>query len=417
MDFEGNFTRVNNRNISAIRSNQPSIRLAWTRVDYAVTDHTTMFALFGQDWTPFASSTLPSLVETTGLGIGFGTLYERAPQFRTGFNYNFGGPANFKLQPEFAIVLPVFGNLPSLIADQLAFGERQGVDSGRPEVQGRIVAQFQLDKAKGVAPAQIIASFMQGARRAIVTAAAVPCTNGTVVLTCPAGTNAFRNAFPRGVRAGSDRFGYTAEIQLPTRYFTLIAKYYNGEDLRFYFGGQIFSNYNDVLGLCTAPPPAACTTPSPTTGVASIDGSSTVVFAFTRTGTPVVAAQRPVRSQGGFVNLGIPLSRIAGADAAGRNAGWSLYLHYGIDFAKARDVRRFTAATTGNRVKGDLAAVNIQYKLNSWVTFVIEESYYRTRAVSGTTPAGATILFPLFQGVRSRAAHDLRSEIATIFTF
>ena len=63
------------------------------------------------------------------------------------------------------------------------------------------------------------------------------------------------------------------------------------------------------------------------------------------------------------------------------------------------------------------AAVNIQYKLNSWVTFAIEESYYRTRAVSGTTPAGATILFPLFQGVRSRAAHDLRSEIGTIFTF
>ena len=32
-DFEGNFTRVNNRNISAIRSSQPSIRLAWARID------------------------------------------------------------------------------------------------------------------------------------------------------------------------------------------------------------------------------------------------------------------------------------------------------------------------------------------------------------------------------------------------
>src|SRR5260370_1396838 len=32
-DFEGNFTRVNNRNISSIRSSQPSIRLAWVRID------------------------------------------------------------------------------------------------------------------------------------------------------------------------------------------------------------------------------------------------------------------------------------------------------------------------------------------------------------------------------------------------
>jgi len=345
-------------------------------------------------------------VESTGLGLGYGTLYERAPQFRMGFNYNFGGSANFKLQPEFAVVLPSFGNTPSAIDNQLAFGERQGVDSGRPEVQGRIVAQFQLDKAKGVAPAQIIASFMQGSRRAIVLAAAVPCTNGTVVAVCPAGTNAFRDALPRGVRTGSDRFGYTAEVQLPTRYFTLIGKYYNGEDLRFYFGGQLFSNYNDTGGL------------SGVVSIAgnSIDGSSTVAFGFSGT-TAVVAPQRPVRSQGGFVNLGLPLSRIFNADAAGRNSGWSLYLHYGIDFAKARDVRRFTAAATGNRTKGDLAAVNIQYKLNNWVTFAVEESHYRTRAVSGSTPAGAAILFPLFQGVRGRSAHDFRSEIGTIFTF
>lgn len=414
-DFEGNFTRANNRNISSIRSSVPSIRLAWGRIDYAKSDKLTLFSLFGQDWTPFGSSTLPNLIEGTGLGIGFGTLYERAPQVRIGFNYNFGGSRNFRLQPEVAMVLPAFGNLPSDLGNQLGFGERQGVDSGRPEVQGRIVAQFQLDKAKGVAPAQLIVSAMRGERRAIVTKAAVP--------------GPFKTAFPNGVEADSDRNGWTAEIQLPTRYATLIAKYWRGTDLRFFFAGQLFSNFNDTAGLFTTPPPPPPATQTP--GVltaASIDGSSTVAFGFTSTGIPRVAPQRPVRSEGGFVQLGLPLSRIFNADPAGRNAGWSLYLHYGIDQAKARDVRRLAlpvaAGAGGNRQKSDLGAVNLQYKLNNWVTFAYEQSLYRTRAIAG--PAGTacggtttspTPTFPLFRGNCAREWHDLRSEFATIFTF
>ncbi|MBI3669315.1 MAG: hypothetical protein HY237_06005 [Acidobacteria bacterium] len=402
-DFEGNFTRSNNRNISSLRSSQPSIRLAWARLDYAATDTTTVFALFGQDWTPFGSSTLPSLLETTGLGIAFGSLYERAPQARFGFTHNFGGSVNFKLQPEFAIVLPVFGNLPSDIANQLAFGERQGVDSGRPEFQGRIALQFQLDKAKGVAPAQLIVSAMRGRRTAIVTKAAI--TGSTL-------DAAIKAAFPNGAKVESDRTGYSAEVQLPTRYATLIAKYWNGEDLRFYFAGQLFSTFNDNVGLC--PTTAVCTTPGFAGTVASIDGSSTVAFGFSGT-TPVVAPQRPVRAVGGFVNLGLPLSRIFNADPAGRNNGWTLYLHYGIDFAKARDVRRFVGAA-GSRAKGDLGAVTLQYKLNSWVTFAVEQSLYRTRALTGfngTTP----IALPLYRGNPSRETHDNRTEIGTIFTF
>ena len=393
-DFEGNFSRASNRNISTIRSSMAGIRLAWARVDYAASEHVGIHALFGQDWTPFASSTLPSLLETTGLGVGFGTLYERAPQARFGFTYNAGGSRSVKFQPEVAVVLPSYGNLPSDLNLQLGFGERQGVDSGRPEVQGRIVAQFQLDPAKGVAPAQIIFSGMQGERRVIVRAADVPA--------------AFQSAFPNGASARSSRSGYTAEAQLPTRYATLIAKYYNGEDLRFYFGGQLFLPFNDTTGL-TGPFPTA---------VANIDGSGpTVQFATNASGAPVVVPQRPVRSSGGFVNLGLPLSRIFGADSSGRNNAWTLYLHYGIDFAKARDVRKFTAAGTGNRVKSDLAAAQLAYKLNNWVTFAVEQSLYRTRAVTGTTPAGATILLPLFRGNRAREEHDLRFEFGTIFTF
>ncbi len=381
LDFEGNFTRVNNRNLSSIRSNQPSIRLAWVRIDRRLAEKSTGFALFGQDWTPFGSSTLPSLIETTGLGIAFGTLYERAPQARFGLNYKVGGKRGLTFQPEFALVLPVFGDLPANVADQLGFGERQGVDSHRPEVQGRFVTQFQLDKAAGVVPAQLIVSFEQGRRTAIVTAAAVP--------------TAFKAAFPTGARVSSTTNGYTLEAQLPTRFVTVLAKYYHGSDLRFYFAGQLLSNFNDTFGLtsqATAP---------------SIDGASTVVFGLLN-GVPTVAPQRPVRTQGGFINLGFPLSRIFNADAKGRNAGWSAYLHYGFDEALPRDVRRFAG---GNRSRSDLFSANIQYKLNSFVTFAWEESLYRTRA------ANRFGILPLFRGRPSVETHDVRSEFATIFTF
>jgi len=144
-DFEGNFTRSLNRNISTVRSSTLSLRVAWGRVDRTVNDKLTFFALVGQDWTPFGSSTLPNLLETTGLGLGYGTLYERLPQVRVGFTRTVGGSRNLKFQPEFAVTMPAFGNTPLNISDQLGYGERQGADSGRPEIQGRFVTQWQFD--------------------------------------------------------------------------------------------------------------------------------------------------------------------------------------------------------------------------------------------------------------------------------
>src|ERR1041385_1599320 len=299
-DFEGDFTRVNNRNITSIRSSQPSLRLAWVRIDRRFNDHDSAFALFGQDWSPFVSSTLPNMIENTNFGgIGYGAAYTRIPQAKFGFNHKFGGSRNVQFEPEFAIVLPAFGNLPSDVSNQLAFGERQGVDSQQPGVQGRAVLQWQLDRSAGVVPAQLIFSFEHARRTAIVTAASVPV--------------AFRPAFPSGAEVSSNSNGYSAEFQLPTHFVTLVGKYYAGSDLRFYLAGQILSNFNDTAGLTS------------TATALSIDGSSTVVFGLSG-GVPVVAPQRPVRAQGGFVQLGFPLSRIFDADPKGRNAGWSAYL-------------------------------------------------------------------------------------------
>jgi hypothetical protein len=135
------------------------------------------------------------------------------------------------------------------------------------------------------------------------------------------------------------------------------------------------------------------------------------VFATNANGTAVVAPQRPVRSQGGFVNLGLPLSRLFGADPQGRNMGWSIYFHYGVDFAKARDAVRVGA--TGTRHKSPMYAGTLYYKLNNWVTFAFEQSLYETYGVI----LPATGNFPLANGVPSRVWRDVRSEGGTIFTF
>ena len=50
---------------------------------------------------------------------------------------------------------------------QLGQGEREGADSDRPEWEGRMALSYQLDKAKGVAPAQIALSGFYGKRTSI----------------------------------------------------------------------------------------------------------------------------------------------------------------------------------------------------------------------------------------------------------
>ncbi|MBV9087956.1 MAG: hypothetical protein JOY79_10760 [Acidobacteriaceae bacterium] len=459
-DWEGNFSRANNRNISSIRSNALSLRLAWMRLDHRFNDASSWFAVFGQDWTPFGSSLLPNTLETTGVGIGFGSLYERAPQVRTGFFHSFGGSRKFGIGPEVAAVLPAFGNLPPFIGiqqvaipatlpatstatnipslqgnlgDQLGFGERQGVDAARPDIQGRLVLQFQLDKAKGVAPAQIIFSAVNARRRVNVlagtgttaTGAGIPlCSNTTSLTACPLGAETFRRAFPKGAEWESSRNAAQAGIQLPTRFATFVASYYRGSDLRFYFAGQILQEFNatsafiDSGGLRTATNITGAL-PGCVAGwncAPSIDGSSVLLFGVSPSNGPYCAPipgsssfacpvpQLPVRTQGGFAELNFPLSRIFNAEPTGRNAGWTMTLHYGTDQPLYNDIHRFAGTT---RARSEWYFGNVQYKMNQYVTIGLEESYYWTHALN----AG------VFEGGLHRTVHDFRSEFATIFTF
>jgi hypothetical protein len=402
MDFEGNFNRSNNRNISSIRSYNPSIRLAYGRIDWRLDEKNTLSSVIGQDWTPFVSSTLPNMLETTGLGIGFGDPYERAPQFRFGYTHDFG---KFQLMPEIAVVLPAVGDLPSAanLSNQLGYGERQGPDSNTPQVEGRVVGQFKLDSAPGVAPAQLIFSFEDGHRTAIVVGGTniplAPLTNGN--------TNAdlYRQAYPTGVRVGSDTNGWDFEWQLPTRFVTLIGKFYSGSDLRYYFAGQLFSNYNATGGFTNL----ASTT--------SIDGASTVFFGINPAGVASVVPQLPVRAKGGFTQLGLPLSRWFGHDPEGRHAGWSLYLMYGTDQANTNDLLH-TSATASSRARSDMSVGTLNYKLNKWVSFAYEQSLYRTRANTSTfNPVTGLPGYPLFEGIPQHEWRDLRSEGGVIFSF
>jgi hypothetical protein len=381
MDFEGNFNRSDNRNISTIRSSNASLRLAWGRMDYHWNDKNTISALFGQDWTPFGSSTLPSILESTSYGIGYGILWERTPQMRFGYTRKFSG---VQFMPEFALAMPASGLGPSAanITQQLGYGERQGPDSNRPEFEGRIVTQWQLDHAAGVAPAQFIVSGERGSRAAIVPASSIP--------------SQYSKTFATGVTGRSNTYGWDGEWQLPTRFLTFTGKFYSGAGLRYFLVNQLYTYFNDTAGL------------SNLTTLNSIDCSSTVVLGTNASGEQVIAPERPIRTVGGWAQAGVPLSRIFNANPSGRNAGWTFYALYSIDQAKTRDLNHLGAS--GNRSYSTMGVATLNYALNRWLTFSFEQSVYSTHA-------NPQVPLPIFKGVPTLVWKDVREEFGPTFTF
>jgi len=408
-DYEGNFSRADNRNVGSIRSNALSLRLAYGRIDYAVNDKTDVFFEAGQDWTIFGSSALMNLFETTFFGANWGNIWERSPQFRVGFVQKLGGSRNFKFTPEFALMMPSEGILPADsvtctvtkldtatpctfangLGNQLGYGERQGADYGAPELEGRAVLQFQLDKAPGVVPAQVLWSGFYTHRQATVLGSAVPA--------------AFKSSFPTGVDVSTPGYGNQLAVSLPTRWLTVVASGYTGADMRFFFGDQFNSIYNYTGGL---------------TGTAngpSVDGASTVVFGTNGNGVAVVAPQKPVRAYGGFVQVGMPLSRWFNADPKGRNAGWQAYLEYGLDASNAADFRKAKNVGTNGAgpVKSEFKGATLFYKLNNYVQFGFEESYYQSFAVKNNKGLCTTLV----SGKPTCSWTDWRTEFGPIFTF
>jgi hypothetical protein len=431
-DFEGNFSEVDNRDVSSIRSSMFSFRQAWVRLDYAASENADFYFEGGQDWTLFGSSALPNLLETTALGYWYGDVYERSPQFQLGWVQKLGGSRNLKFSPTFAIMMPTSSQIEKLgslgLAGQIGQAEREGADSGRPELEGRVALQFQLDKAPAVAPAQFILSGVDGKRTSVVPNSSY-CTS---VLTCGGGLTPanYVAAFPNGFTASSHIYGLQGALQLPTRWFTLVVSAYRGGDLRFFFAGQVNSFATDTNGLSNIVGGANSTATGYTSGFATLDGGPlaaaggavlgcnvpAATAALCPQGNVVVAPQRAIRTFGGFVNLGLPLSRWFNANPKGHNAGWQLYLHMGKDQVPNHDLNY--GGYTGNAnslaplplLMGKLAAATLYYKVNPNVTFGFEQSIYATRLMDGLT------LYTI-AGKPSNEWQDHRSEFGPIFTF
>src|SRR5271165_887445 len=403
-DFEGNFSEVDNRDVSSIRSSMFSIRQAWARLDYAASDKTDIYFEGGQDWTLFGSSALPNLLETTALAYWYGDVYERSPQFQLGLVQKLGGSRNMKFSPTFAIMMPSSSQIEKLgslgLQGQIAQAEREGADSRRPEVEGRLALQFQLDKAPGVAPALLSLSGVDGRRTSIVPNSAAGYSS------LPSN---YLAAFPNGFTASSTIWGGQLAVQLPTRWVTVVASAYRGGDLRFFFGGQVNSFATDTGGLTNIQGPFSTLDGGP------LAAAGAAVLGTNSSGNVVVAPQRPIRAFGGFVNVGLPLSRWFNANPKGHNAGWQLYIHMGKDQVVAADLRNPGFTGNANVLSplplrmGTLGAATLYYKLNPNVTFGFEQSVYATRLLTGVNYTIA--------GQPSNEWKDHRSEFGPIFTF
>ncbi|HEY6303488.1 MAG TPA: hypothetical protein VIX14_10515 [Terriglobales bacterium] len=422
-DYEGNFSEVDNRDVSSIRSNAFQLRLAWARLDYAASDKTDIYFEGGQDWTLFGSSVLPNILETTFLGAFYGDIWTRSPQFQFGLVQKLSPWRDLKFSPTFAIMMPSSGQILKLgslgLQGQLGEGEREGADSGRPEIEARVAFQFKLDGAPGVAPAQIMVTGFQGKRSSLVPNSSY-CTN---VATCGGGLTPanYVAAFPNGFSASSTMYGGQIGVQLPTRWFTLSGSLYRGGDLRFFFGGQVNSFATDTGGLTNIVGGANSTFTGYNPGFSTLDGgplaaAGGAVLGTNAAGQVVVAPQRSIRSFGGFLNLGLPLSRWFNADPKGHNAGWQVYLDIGKDQVVNRDLNNPYFTKNANTLSplpllmGKMFAATLYYKLNPYITFGFEQSVYATRLEDHLT------LYNI-AGTPSNEWQDHRSEFGPIFSF
>jgi hypothetical protein len=422
-DYEGDFTNVNNRSVSAVRSSQLSLRLAWVRIDTHMAG-LPVYAEFGQDWTLLGSSTMPSIFETTQLGAFFGNIYERAPQFKIGAQFGHG---SFKVEPDFAIQLPIAASGTLTDEQRARFGDRVGAESNTPAVEGRIVFQFPLHSSwEAVAPAQIIFSGHHATMTETIPFGNIPITPVPGAAGCAIQASligcAIREFFPTGLQRDTPQNIWTAEVQLPTPLVTIDAKYHRGSDLRFFFGGQLNDVFTDLgTGVSQIPvgAGAAGIIAAPVTSFTGRQisfgcaGATGVGAAFNCNGNPILASTvQPVRGDGGWIEASFPLSRIFHADPEGHNTGWILHLMYSTDRAVARDTLRpaGTGGTGGNALlRTDYDTGSLTYRLNKWVTFVNETTWYETRTAHGVKK--------LFSAHDVTVAHDWRNEFGTVFTF
>ena len=209
-------------------------------------------------------------------------------------------------------------------------------------------------------------------------------------------------------------YGGQLVLQLPTRWFTLVASAYRGGDLRFYFGGQINSFATDVSGL------TGVTAPLATLDGGTLTAAGPAVLGTNAAGSVVVAPEKPIRGFGGFAQLGLPLSRWFNANPHGHNAGWQLQFTVGKDQVVHRDIDNpnflNVAASPLPLRMGKSSVATLYYKINNWCTFAFEQSVYASR-LDANYPLGAPFTSYTIANVPSNEWQDHRTEAGPIFTF
>jgi hypothetical protein len=451
-DFEGNFNESDNADVTSIRNPNLRLRLAYVRVDYRATERMSLFFVGGQDWTLFGSKALPNLLDTTWNAAAYGAIYNRSPQFRFGVVEKIGtSKRNFKLSPEFAFMMPSSGQVEKLtfctlaavdcppavspsagFMSQIGEAERQGADSDRPELAAGLTLQFQLDKAPAVAPAQFFWTGMYGRRTSIVPNTAQDLVGDEYPTALVAGT-----PLAKGFTASSDMNGNQVAVQLPTRWFTVVLSGYRGADLRQVLGGQLTTNYTDTTHLFPIPlVNANGGSPAPFflgTGLDNVAGTLSGFALLGCRANPgtgscsssdvVIAPEHGVRAYGGFVELGLPISRWLNANPKGFNAGWQLYLHAGEDQLVHRDAAMQLGLLDGAgpnqlgqglgipMIGSEFIGMTLYYKINQWCTFGLEPTHYGSRAVPELGK------FWMVAAVPSRIWQDQRVEFGPVFTF
>jgi hypothetical protein len=432
-DFEGGFTEVDNADVSSIRNPQPRLRLAYARLDYTASQATDLFFEAGQNWSLFGSAAVPNILETTFFGAFSGDIWERTPQFRFGMVQKLGDSGKIKFSPEFALMMPSSGEIYKLqggpsgsavsgFEAQIGEGEREGADSGRPEFEGKVALQFQLDKAPAVSSAQIFWSGYEGKRTSITTSADLSGATSCSLAACP---KDLLGQFPSGFTNSSHMFGNQIGVQLPTRWFTLVASAYRGGDMRFMLAGQLSTFFTDTSRLYAVQNVPTVDNVQAATG--GMDVGCTVAITAgscaTSGGTWRIAPEHPIGAFGGFVNLGLPLSRWFKADPKGRNAAWNLYLHAGKDQVVHHDLAYGNGFGCGSAdgltpcngglplSQSRMIAATLYYKLNPFTTFAFEQSQYQTTLLPNIGPAYD------IAGQASSKWKDQRTEIGPIFTF
>lgn len=117
-------------------------------------------------------------------------------------------------------------------------------------------------------------------------------------------------SFAKGFTASSPMYGNQLAVQLPTRWFNLVASAYRGGDMRFMFGGQLSTYFTDTTGLYQIQQFGTVDGVAGTASRPSLLGqtvNAAVGTACAAAGGAIqVARERPIGAFGGFINLGLP---------------------------------------------------------------------------------------------------------------